>query len=133
LNLELLPKNTLCKIIGAAGLQLSLQNPLILFRELMQSSFQTLFADRRQKIETLALSPDGQWNAAGTRQGIALIWDWPSQSIRHCINVGLQHNLLRSNQHDGRQVHGKSPPRLSSRKGTRSETLPKWDITILPN
>jgi WD40 repeat protein len=70
----------------------------------MQSSSQTLFADRRQKIETLAISPDGQWIAAGTRQGIALIWDWPSQSIRHCINVGLQHNLLRSNQHDGRQV-----------------------------
>jgi hypothetical protein len=54
------PKNTLCKITGAAGLQLSLQNPLILFRKLMQSSSQTLFADRRQKIETLALSPDAQ-------------------------------------------------------------------------
>jgi WD40 repeat protein len=63
-----------------------------------------LFNDRRHKIETLALSPDGQWAIGGTRNGFAILWSLKTGAEQHRLDISQQHNLICSNQHDGRQV-----------------------------
>jgi WD40 repeat protein len=64
----------------------------------------TLANDRRNKIETVAFSPNGKLAIAGTRRGLARIWDLTRAQPIHDINLADVHPLIHSNQHDGRQV-----------------------------
>jgi WD40 repeat protein len=74
---------------------------------IVYSQFQnttTLINDRHNKVETVAISPNGQLAIVGTRRGLATIWDLRHQQPLHQINLSHNHNLIRSNQLDGRQV-----------------------------
>jgi WD40 repeat protein len=64
----------------------------------------TLANDRRNKVETVAFSPNGQLAIAGTRRGLARIWDLQRSHPIHDIDLAHIHPLIHSNQHDGRQV-----------------------------
>ncbi|MBE9031294.1 WD40 repeat domain-containing protein, partial [filamentous cyanobacterium LEGE 11480] len=64
----------------------------------------TLVNDRRNKVETVAIAPNGKLAIAGTRRGLATIWDLTRHHPIHQINLAHHHNLIQSNQLDGRQV-----------------------------
>jgi WD40 repeat protein len=63
-----------------------------------------LVNDRRNKVDALAISPNGQWLVYGTRQGIAVIWNLVNGQEVERIYIGQHHNLIRTNQNEGRQV-----------------------------
>jgi WD40 repeat protein len=92
----------------------------------------TLANDRRNKIETVAFSPDGKLAIAGTRRGLARIWDLVRRQPIHDINLADIHPLIHSNQHDGRQVRwvGFTPDSQTALISSVYGTVVVWSLLL---